>query len=527
MKAGALSFDRQLALDGIVVVTLASFLFLWLAVRADFIGNISDAAIYLALADNYSLYREPTHDLFVNLLKQYQFPPLFPLVLGLLGGGSDAPTASYVANVLILALSVGAFYVWLRAAALSRAEAFALVVILTLLPSTLLMSMGIQSEPLYLLLVLCALILIERRPQTTWLWFVAALIIGAATLVRSAGITAIAAFVLAWMVRADRPRAWLVPFAALAPPLLWQLFKYLLEFEQGYVGSVMQDSLVATIDFVKAQTRVNTIALGDALVRSFDLYGRRHVQLSTMVLGGLFVLGWGARMRRLEFDALYVLFYLTLIIVWPYPNHMRRFLFVVFPLFLYYGYVAVKIFAVYARSGAIAPFAFPLYCAIVGALFAPSSVTMLRQVAVYGAEFGDLVRSPQWYMYDTPLKAAAALDKMKRVIWAMRGIDEHIPRDGCVSATVPQFIPLYGKRHGEGLPEQSVPDEELFEALRTCPYVFMMSVTQWPPADYPNMYPYHRIKHRLQVIEVTLWEEGVEAGNVLAMLGKVMFADDL
>ena len=193
------------------------------------------------------------------------------------------------------------------------------------------------------------------------------------------------------MIRADQPRAWLALFAALAPPLLWQLFKYLLELKQGYVGSVVLDSLAATIDFMKAQMRVNIIALGDALVRSFDLYGRRHVQFSTMVLGGLFVLGWGARLRRLEFDALYVLFYLALIIVWPYPNHMRRFLFVVFPLFLYYGYVAVKVFAVYAPSGAIARFAFPLYCAIVGALCAPSSATMLRQVAAYSAEFGDLV----------------------------------------------------------------------------------------------------------------------------------------
>ena len=54
----------------------------------------------------------------------------------------------------------------------------------------------------------------------------------------------------------------------------------------------------------------------------------------------------------------------------------------------------------------------------------------------------------------------------------------------------------------------------------------LVAATQWPPTDYPPMYPYARISDRLEVLEVTLWDPRQPRGAVLTMLAKVKPSGD-
>ena len=129
-------------------------------------------------------------------------------------------------------------------------------------------------------------------------------------------------------------------------------------------------------------------------------------------------------------------------------------------------------------------------------------------------------------MYDTPLRATAVMNGATRVLDGMRGIDEHLPAGACVSSAAYAYIPLYGRRRGQPLAGVSADDEHFFARLRDCPYVFMMAATQWPRRDFPPMYPYERIKDRLEVVEVSMWDKTATKGVVLTMLGKVRFDGD-
>src|SRR5690606_12486413 len=77
--------------------------------------------------------------------------------------------------------------------------------------------------------------------------------------------------------------------------------------------------------------------------RSFDPGLASHTGIVLVVLAGLAVLGWLPRLRLLHLDALFLLAYLAMILLWPHPAHMRRFLYVVLPLGLVYAQLACAV----------------------------------------------------------------------------------------------------------------------------------------------------------------------------------------
>jgi len=521
----ALTTRRCLAEAGPLFLLSAVF-YTWLSVRDGYIGNITDSGVYLTIADYLSLYRPASHDLGVSMFHDFAFPPLYPLLLALMGGGSDHPVASYVATSCMSAGAVCAVYLWLRTQRLLLAEALGITLIFALSPATMLTAISIQSEPLYVAVVFAGFALwrVERAGSRAHSF--AAVLIGMSALVRMVGITGIAALLIHWLSDETRSRRLTIPILALVPITAWTLVKTFNGMGPSYFDSVERHSLPATIAFVADQIAINLPAIWLGLVRCFDLIGAPHASYAVGLLSLLFFIGWILRARRFEIESLYLAFYLALIVVWPFPDHMRRFLQVLLPIFLLYSYVGTHFLASYCAPS-IRRAAGMVQIVIIMLVLAPSTLIIMQQViASEGTEAENFVRSPQWYMYDTPLRATAVMNGVTRVLDGMRGIDEHLPAGACVSSAAYSYIPLYGRRRGQPLAGVSADDEHFFARLRDCPYVFMMAATQWPGHDFPPMYPYERIKDRLEVVEVSMWDKTATKGVVLTMLGKVRFDGD-
>ncbi len=515
------------ASEAALVAILSTLFFCWISVRSEYVGNLSDAAVYLSQSDYFSPFRPAPYDIGAAMFYEYSFPPLFPLVLALLGGGSEHPQLSYIATSIMMGAALGTVYLWMRSLPLAISAALTMTLAFGLLPASLLTAMGMQSEPLYVAMIFAGLACWNLRASIPRTAPLGAGLIGLSSLVRMVGVSAIAALLIAWFLDPGRRYKILIPLLALAPITAWLLLRMAAGMNESYVDFVRQDSVGATLSFVANQIARNPAAMWSGLVRGFDLLGLQHATAAVVLFTGVFCVGWGVRLRRCELDALYLLFYLGIILLWPFPNHMRRFLQIVLPIYLVYIYLGSITLASSFDSRFVRRTVSGAVLIAIIIVMAPSTGIMIGQViAAKGTAAEDYVRAPQWYEYDTPTNAAKVMGRVRRVLDAMRGIDELLPPAICVSSAIYAYIPMYGHRRAVPLPGILVGDQAFFEALKECPYVFMMSGSVWPPSAFPSMYPHERIKERFDVIEVSLFDGTATRGAVLTMLGKVRFPHD-
>ena len=118
------------------VAILTAPLLLFLAAKGDFTGLMSDTPIYVLLADHFS----PSYasaDWFSFLFARYPFPPLYPIVLGLLGGGSQHIVWTHLIGALMISLCAGAYCYWLLQQDWTNRLAVLQTLVFVLLPITL------------------------------------------------------------------------------------------------------------------------------------------------------------------------------------------------------------------------------------------------------------------------------------------------------------------------------------------------------------------------------------------------------
>ena len=508
--------------QAVAVGAVASALFAYVAIREQFSGLLSDAAIYLLLADHFSPYQSAHHDLGDYLLRTYPFPPLYPLVLGLLGGGSEYPARTYLIGALLLGASLGCFFWWLRRHDLSTGQALALAGVFALLPTTLFTAMGVLSEHLYLLLTMAAVAVLSSKWRPATRLMMCAILVGASALVRSAGAAAVVALCVFWAIRTRGRSSRLAPLAAVAPAVLWYVFKWHQGYTSGYANSLFGGSQGEATVTLANQIRINLEALWYHGVRSLDIAGSAHVQWAAAALGVLMAVGLIRRLWLGKFDAIYVAGYLPIILVWPYPNHMQRFLFVVAPLLLAYGLFGLQatLRLVPARwPRRVVPYA---YASVICFLALPSAATIFAQLFEHSNDrFASAVRAPQWHYGVTLAGAKQTAELLDEIRYAMSESGSLVPENACVAATEPAYVHLYMKRRSTRLAPAPAPDMAFAAILDQCPYVFMMAVESLPAKGFPPMYPFERIKDDMEVLYVRHTKPADPGSPVLAMLARL------
>lgn len=478
----------------LVLATAAPLLLFWTATRS--MGYFADdGPAYLMMARHYSPFmgESPVNAAYAATSR---FPPLYPSLLGL-SGAAGSLLHTHLLTTLFLLAGLVVYYGWLRELGLAPAGAALLVLLLALIPETWLIGLEVQSEYLYLPLSLLALLLLERHARLRsdeWL-YAAALVISMSVLTRTIGIALFAPLlVAAWR---SGPRTGLLAIVtAILPPLLWHLLHRSSESYTEALGNLYGRHAASML---WSQLSQELPALRAGFSDNFQLL-KLLPQSMVDLLALLCLTGLLRRALRLKPDGLYLLLYLAIVWVWPYPDEAVRFLWAVTPVAL----ASIPGLVTGGGEGDPDP-------RRQGALVLVATLMLLMalpSIALASRRYRDAVDTPfpsardlrAWYDPD-PAYAMHAVNSEITIREALIRVRNETPADSCVVAIRLDLVNFYAERGAARPPLNSVPDPLFQSRLRStgCRYVFMASFTH---IMFPvPLHPLQRLQGMIRVLD--------------------------
>lgn len=472
---------------------LALFILWWAGsgtLLADFGG---DNAVYFLTANHYSPYGV-AHAAADQFAAHSVYPPLYPWLLALTGGGTSLAAAHGVTALIIIMAGIAVFGV-ARAFGLSRGVAMAVLALCAFARISLLEGLELHSEHLYLACwASAALLLAVDRPAPRAL-LLAGLAVGAAYLTRSFGLSLVASLLL-WLLVQRPPRAWLAALAALAAVL------YLALAHPGNARYLHDLITLYQAHGIAARLATNLAAVPSAWLGVFGVSGQPgFVPLLPTAVALLALPALARRLRAFKFDAWSVLTYVLLMVVWPYPAEYQRMCYPLLPFALLFAVLGMRQLApridpriaaalpLLASAAAIAPFAL----LVQSRLAAPPAAEALRPYT----------RSSAWFDPD-PAAAFPTITYQRAITEALYDIGQRadLPAGACLLATKPSVAALYSGRPVHGYPPFTLDTEQMRRRIAggPCAYLFMMMGAS---PSYPQFYyPYARLKPWLEVLAV-------------------------
>jgi hypothetical protein len=473
---------------------LAVFYALW--VWGPALGGFGgDNAIYLLSAQSISAGGADT--IARHYANTSPYPPLYPLLLSVVAGGHRV-LAAHLVTVAALIGACAIFLLWLRAAGLGPGAASLYTLVLALAPGIEQQALQILSEPLYLLASLAALWTATRAEQdndarwTAW----AGLAIAAAIMTRSAGIALWIAFVAWILLRRTRRELW-VAAAAMVPFALWT---FLQRHHAGYLHDLL--AVYHTHPLRTLRHQLGTEAR--RLVRGWaqDISGPLMQPPFPFVAGVLALLGLIGGLRRpMALESLYLLVYLTIILVWPFPSEAARFLVVIAPVVIRLAASALQGPKRLGQTGSIV-----LACALL-VMVVPQWVFNVRRLAApVPAGMGAFKHVSGWYHPDIhhaelSLYSAAALTR------SLQSLPRLVPAGQCILNIKPSITAFYSHRLSYAPPPGSARQTAFWTILagEHCRYALL--VADESPSFPKPMYPLGRFRRvfgdRLTILQQT------------------------
>ncbi|MHB1528660.1 MAG: hypothetical protein ACYDDA_02065 [Acidiferrobacteraceae bacterium] len=407
------------------------------------------------------------------------YPPLYPLLLSIAGGGHSI-LAAHLVTAAALVAACGMFLLWLRASGVGPGEASLFTIAFALAPGIERQTLQILSEPLYLLLSLTALwaaTRAERDDDARWTAG-SALAVAAALMTRSAGIALWIAFV-GWILFRRSRRELLLAAGALVPFALWALLH---AHGSGYMHDLFAVYRAHPLDTLRQQVTTESLALRQGWYQDVSgwllLPAFRAVAIALAVLGAI-----GIARRPLAFESLYLLIYLAMILVWPFPSEAARFLIVILPILMKLAARGLG-----NPRGPVRFAGITLACAML-AMVVPQWVFDVRRLAAPVppgmTSFKHMIGwyQPDFREADVSLYAAAALTDM------LRSLPELVPTGQCILNIKPSITALYAHRLSYAPPLGSTGPRTFYRTLTVehCRYALLLAYgsPSFPGALYP------------------------------------------
>jgi hypothetical protein len=435
------------ALSAVLLVALA--VHGWIAAWDHSATTFSDSIDYLFMAD---FYRALAHGGDLEAARAHygatRFPPLFPLLLGLAGGGTrHLHTAAIVSNAIAV-LAVLAVWCWVRAERRDAVPAALVACALVLFPWHFLLNLTPVSEPLGILLCATAFALLARAPVEPARLLAAALVIGLAPLARTALLPLCIAFPL-WLALRPETRwrqAWLPVLVAWLPFALWTLYRRSLGAEQ-YTSHLSAGQFAAAGMSWPSVLWQQPLRLLEASMYGWGMPDEpAWMFAASLLFAGLALAGCLLRLRRNRLDAWFVAGYLALVLIWPFPAEHTRFVVAVFPFLLVGAYTACEsACARFRRPASWLPPA--ILGGLVLLLSAPAWIRYAHRAALpVPDELLGEKREPSFFLLPTDREALAVMEINGRSRFLLQDADARLPASACLYASPPQLARLYARR---------------------------------------------------------------------------------
>jgi len=517
------SKSLQLAIALISLLLLMCF-YLWMGTINLYSGNNSDSHYYLFLADFFVRGASEFPSIESYIAKTSIFPPGFPFVLGFFGGGVDNMVRAHQINNALFAAGFVAFFYWLHTHGLKPVAALTLTLALALNHQQLVYLVDILSESQYFLFSVLIIIVLENAKSRERL-LIASALIGFGALSRTIGI----AFLLPLLVQLIRfPTNWpskgFLFSLALLPTLGWKIIHGLyLESsvpQYSYLAKLVTFYADASLD---AAFDVVTFNL-TALIQSWTDYlsglpSTLHIAIA-FVFGLSILICWIVRLRRLDTLALYLFAYFGIVIIFPFPWQMDRFMLPIFPFLL--GILVLDSGKLFVERKNIAQ-SFLLGFLII--TFLPSAFAVSqRMLLVPDEKYMKYRMTSQWLTIDSVENANKALELMHIREVAEKTISQYIDTDDCVYAPQPSSI-MIATRQLSLLLWNDGHDANLFNPaeLVFCDYVFMLRNDHLEAAV--RLFPYEIMQEQMKPI-FTIDAQIAGQKVVVAMMAKIIREDD-
>lgn len=446
---------------GLLLLFMAalSAMLLWLTLPAAPAGFDWDDTWYLWMAEWYSGRSEFRGVAWV-MMQARQYPPLFPYLLSQTGEVLAGHAAGLVMNALFLAAAASLTLNWLLARGLPLIAALAGSTMIVINPVSLTFISTLMSEPLYLLLTTAVLILAGGDSKRWQVWLAAGLLAGLAVATRSAGWALVAA----------------VPVSLLAGGRLKHLKAFLPGLALGLLINVgLKSGLPVAHSYVEGFAEnlgnINAAYLFSQLGAMFagwaELWGSAPAALvmAVLVLPG-FVLG----LKQGRCEAWYVLVSILMLLAWPFPGQMGRFLWVLMPAALALVPLTLGLLPQpqVMRSAGIAALVLVLALSVPGGLWRSAE----RLTHPPGEGLDDLSRLADWTRPADRDTALMNIKVRRQLLDDAAQVERLSGNLQCVYSELPALVSIRGKRIAFASPWNTL--EDFARDNRRCRFYYLV-----------------------------------------------------
>ena len=511
IRTAWLSKQDFIATTVLCMTAVFYYMWSWSNVLAHFGG---DNATYILTAKYFSPFsQQSTVSEFFAVNSQY--PPLYPLLLGLSGSGESLLIAHIVTTTFLL-LALLVIYKWILLIEFNKLHALIIIFIIAICPGTYIQALSLHSENLYLLFSISAIFFVscyENNNNNKWLWF-ATIFIACASLTRSAGISLVISFIIYLVIKREKQR-YLLSLIAIIPMIVWSYFNT--QDGNSYLSALSGFYSTDFINTLHLQITNQSTFLLDAWFATFTygIFGK----LILSILAGICFLALNYRLYKKKLDGIYILVYLLMIIVWPYPAESMRLLFPIIPLLLVQTSILLQHSKIltYKNKYSVGNI---VMAAILLIIIFPNLLLTINRFNTTIDEF--LIPYKHTYVWYTP-DYSSAIDGVKLnhvIISSITEAREYVPTDQCVYSIKPSVIGLYMERISRTVPDQNINDADFKNILNqsNCQYIYLMSI-QSPSYEKP-LYPLERIIDDMNILKIHYLDEQKKE-NPIAILGKL------
>ena len=457
-------------------------------------GFLSDDAVYLLMADGFSPYHTSDPALISYVFRQTLFPPFYPLLLAILGGGSEHLSWSHFLTSSTFVAALYFFWRWTWSETRSLTAATSLIVVYALLPETLLFNFELMSEFPYLMLTLVALNGAAKAQKHFSTYVVVAACVGLAAITRTAGISLVVALFV-WLFRKDMRGRLILIATAIAPTAAWASYKRVHGFGESYdqlwqsLGS--QIHAQGFFSFVPRYLIDQFIAAWHGVLMHFDVLPSGTTMLLTAVILTSAVPTFVSRIRGWCMDAWYLMFGVVMTLLYPFPDHFTRLFLPFIPIVLLYSWLTILKFTTgWNRTSRVS---------IRLALCGGTVTALLPSLFFLSSRLNEAVAPPllgwkhtsYWYQLRDLTTIRDDVAARQRLIDANRDLKALVPVGECVFSLRVALTMLYSGRVAWSPPPPSQSSGEQFALrLKSCPTVFLVGApgrvgVEAVPAYYP------------------------------------------
>lgn len=438
----------------LVIATVAAIGYVF-SVSDHIAGFSDDSATYLIMANNLSPYSEPS-DTFARSFNYHYLPAGFPMVIGVLGIENSLRTVHMlVLAELVIALVIFAAYCRTQ---VDRRYYLAPLLIFACLPSTWVELLKLMSENQYLMLTVLALMMMNNalaRRNNILLYFALGLLLGFTALTRSIGVAMILTGILFAYLSNDSTKDRIVKICAVTigsilPLAIWRLIQP--DIEHSYIlDAIARLGSEGIFSQLAASLGANIKGIHAAWVANIILHPDSASILRVWLVNSciLFVIA-GMAVRINKSDVHYTILYLAVLLIWPYPGEMTRFLYPLMPLLCMYLVVGI-----YTAVGLLdlRNLTWPIVTLAILILPAPSLASMAdRYTRAAQITDIDIQHIPELYETEDPKRAvstAVIWSKQLQIMRSMREISDHIEKALFIK---PQVLTYIGEIYAERIP---------------------------------------------------------------------------